>query len=97
MTLEQFVNLSGALGTCALAWPSYVGARLVWQLKRGEGIARSIPQGQEQLQKWASDATRTIEQIKDAWSTREALALFGGLLLTFLSYAVPLAHQIGWF
>jgi len=96
MTLEQFSNLAGALGTCALAWPSFAAARLVWQFKRGQGIATSIPQDQGALQQWANDANNTIDQIKNAWSTREAAALFGGLALTFLSYALPFGRQMGW-
>ncbi|MGJ7498110.1 hypothetical protein ACSFA8_24000 [Variovorax sp. RT4R15] len=96
MTLEQFANFAGAAGTCALAWPSFAAARLVWQLKRGQGIATSIPQDQDRLRQWASDANNTIDQIRNAWKTREAIALFGGLALTFLSYALPLARQMGW-
>lgn len=96
MTLEQFSNLSGMLGTCALAWPSFTAARLVLQLKRGEGIASSIPEDQSGLKAWATGANNAIEQLKNAWRTREAVALFGGLFLTFLSYALPFSRQLGW-
>jgi len=96
MTLEQLANLSGALGTCALAWPSFTAARLVLQLKRGERIATSISQEQEQLKAWAYGAKNTIKQIKNAWRTSDAVALFGGLFLTFLSYALPFSRQVGW-
>ena len=96
MTLEPFANLMGVLGTCALAWPSFTAARLVLQLKRGQGIAASIPDNQEQLRQWANAANGTLEQVRDAWSTREAIALFGGLFLTLLSYLLPFARQMMW-
>lgn len=91
--IDQIAAACGLIGTILLTIPAVRANRLIWHVSRHIRSLRRREQagapaswlGAEQ-----EEAVRALIGDHFTWSWRDVAALFAGLLLTGLSYALPL-------
>lgn len=80
-------NGFGVAGTLCLAVPTVKASIAIFKLNRHNEEARRLQGG---LRALVAFQRRFMLDMKDAWSALDAVLLVAGVVLTLLSYALPL-------
>lgn len=96
MTVGQVGNLCGVLGTVGFAVPAIKALRIVYALRRydTEFANVSAPGGSSpttiDFRAFVELQRKYLYRKRDAWNTFDSICLILGLVLTALSYLLPL-------